>query len=80
MASRRKILERMRNNPRNWRIEDLKNVAGHLGIDVDHDRTSHAVFRHPAAGRLSVPADRPLKPVYVRLFLTFLDSVEASDD
>ena len=70
----------MRNNPRDWRIEDLKSIASRFGIDVDHDGTSHVVFRHPAAGRLSVPADRPLKPVYVRLFLLFFDSVEASDD
>jgi hypothetical protein len=80
VASLRKVLDRMRNNPRDWRIEDLKSIASRFGIDVDHDGTSHVVFRHPAAGRLSVPADRPLKPVYVRLFLLFFDSVEASDD
>lgn len=70
----------MRDNPRDWRIEDLKSIAIRFGIDVDHDGTSHVVFRHPAAGRLSVPADRRLKPVYVRLFLSYLDNVEASDD
>jgi len=33
------------------------------------------MFRHASAGRLSVPARRPIKPVYVRMFLDFVDKV-----
>ena len=51
----------------------LKVVADRLGIDHDQHRTSHVVFRHAKAGRLSVPADRPIKPVYVRLFVELVD-------
>ena len=61
----------MGSNPRDWRIEDLKVVAAKLGIDHDQHGTSHVVFRHAKAGRLSVPAHRPIKPVYVRLFVEF---------
>jgi predicted RNA binding protein YcfA (HicA-like mRNA interferase family) len=68
-----KLMARMRRNPRDWRIEDLKVVADRLGIDHDQHRTSHVVFRHAKAGRLSVPADRPIKPVYVRLFVELVD-------
>jgi hypothetical protein len=63
----------MRRNPRDWRIEDLKTVANSLGIDHDHHGTSHVVFRHPSAGRLSVPAPRPIKPIYVRMFIDLVD-------
>jgi len=68
-----KLMARMRRNPRDWRIEDLKVVADRLGIDHDQHGTSHVVFRHAKAGRLSVPADRPIKPVYVRLFVELVD-------
>ena len=58
----------MRNNPRDWRIEDLKVLANHHGIN--HDRTgSHVTFRHPTVGRLTVRADRPIQ------FVQFVDSV-----
>ena len=78
VASRRKTIEKMRQNPRGWRIEDLRVIATRAGADVDHDGTSHVVFRHPGAGRISAPASRPIKAVYVRLFLEFIDRVERS--
>lgn len=68
-----KTLAKMRRNPRDWRIEDLKVLANQLGIDHDQGGTSHAVFRHPVAGRLSVPARRPVKPVYIRRFPDLID-------
>ena len=68
-----KLIAQMRRNPRDWRIEDLKVIAGRFSIDHDQHGTSHVVFRHSVAGRLSVPAHRPVKPVYVRLFMDFID-------
>ena len=70
-----KLIAKMRRNPRDWRIDDLKVVADRLGIDHDQHGTSHVVFRHAKAGRLSVPAHRPIKPVYVRLFVDLVDRV-----
>jgi hypothetical protein len=67
-----KLVAKMQRNPRDWRIEDLKVVARSLGIDHDQHGTSHVIFRHATAGRLSVPAHRPIKPVYVRLFVEFV--------
>ena len=78
MPSASNILARMRRNPRDWRIEDLTTVAKRFGIDVDHGATSHVVFRHSRAGRLCVPARRPIKPVYIRLFLEMIDRLEES--
>jgi hypothetical protein len=76
-----KIFAKMRRNPRDWCIEDLKVVARRLGIDHDQHVTSHVVFRHAKAGRLSVPANRPIKPVYVRLFVDLVDRVgEPNED
>jgi len=73
MPSAAKILSGMRNNPRNWRIEDLKVLADRHGIN--HDQTgSHVTFRHQVAGRLTVPADRPIRPVYVRKFVQLVDT------
>jgi len=70
-----KLIAKMRRNPRDWRIEDLKVIARSKGIDHDQHGTSHVVFRHAVAGRLSVPAHRPIKPVYIRLFADFIGRI-----
>ena len=74
------LLSGMRRSPRGWRIEDLKIVADRFGIDHDQGGTSHVVFRHPKSGRLSVPARRPIKPVYIRLFLELIDRLGDQHD
>jgi predicted RNA binding protein YcfA (HicA-like mRNA interferase family) len=42
---------------------------------------SHVVFEHPRlAEALSVPARRPIKPVYIRRFVALIDAVRTSDE
>ena len=72
VSNAKKLLAQMRRNPRDWRIEDLRTVAASIGIEHGQHGTSHVVFRHPMAGRLTVPAHRPVKPVYVRMFVDFV--------
>jgi hypothetical protein len=69
----------MRNNPRDWRIEDLTAVAARYGVTADQNGTSHVMFRHPVAGRLPIPANRPIKVVYVRRFIDFIAKLEGDE-
>lgn len=75
-----KTIERMRNNPRDWSIDDLKKLADRKGIDWRQPGTSHVTFSHPGAVPLTVPAHKPVKPLYVKRFLDLLDNVESTDD
>ena len=76
-----KLLEKMRHNPRDWRIEDLESLALRFGLEVRKPSGSHAVFFYEATGRqLSVPAKRPIKPIYVTAFLALLDEIEVDDE
>lgn len=59
-------LERMKANPLDWRIESLKFVAASYGLLRWQPGGSHVIFRHPNGTMLSVPARRPIKPVYVK--------------
>ena len=78
MARVDRRLERMRLNPQgDWGIEDLKAVADRHGIAWRQPGGSHVTFRRPDGRKLTVPARRPVKPVYVRLFVAF---VEDGDD
>jgi hypothetical protein len=80
MTAVAKILGRMRNNPTSWRIEDLKTVAARFKIAYRQPGTSHVTFRHPSGAKLTVPARKPIKPIYVRKFLGLIDEVTHEKD
>jgi predicted RNA binding protein YcfA (HicA-like mRNA interferase family) len=68
-----KLLEGMRRSPVDWSLGDLQAVARHHGISWRHKGGSHCIFVRSDGRTLSVPARRPIKPVYVRLFLALVD-------
>lgn len=78
MAARDKTLENMRRNPRSdWRIEDFRAVARQVNVQWRSPGGSHVIFVAPDGSVLSVPARRPIKPVYVKLFVEMIDRVRS---
>jgi hypothetical protein len=73
MNAATKLLVAMRRNPLDWQISDLQTVARHTGIDWRHQKSSHCVFIRDDGRTLSVPAHRPIKPIYVRKFVELID-------
>jgi predicted RNA binding protein YcfA (HicA-like mRNA interferase family) len=68
-----KSLARMKANPRDWRIESLMAVAEAHGLVIRQPGGSHVIFRHPNGSMLSVPAHRPIKPIYVKKFVRLME-------
>jgi predicted RNA binding protein YcfA (HicA-like mRNA interferase family) len=62
-----KTLARMR------RIESLKSIADAVGLTHRQPGGSHVIFRHPNGAMLSVPARRPIKPLYVKKFVRLVE-------
>jgi hypothetical protein len=79
MARGEKLLERMRQNPRDWRIEDVRAVCAAFGVACTAPRKgSHCKVKHDSqADILTVPTRRPIKPVYVADLVSFIDAVIA---
>ena len=76
MTSAGKRLERMRNNPRDWTIEDVVTVAIEYDLEVRSPGGSHYTFSHRDVDfHLTIPAKRPIKPVYIRDLVKFIDVV-----
>ena len=73
MSRAMKTLALMKANPHNWRIEQLKTVAEAFGIAYRQPGGSHVIFRHASGAMLSVPAHRPIKPVYIRMFVRLIE-------
>lgn len=63
-----------------WRIEQLKAIADRYEISYRQPGTNHVTFRPRRGDKLTIPARRPVKPVYVRKFLAMLDALEAEDE
>ena len=74
MSKTEKILQKMRHNPRDWRIEDIQIIAKRYGIDYRQPGTSHVTFRFKNSEKLTVPAHKPVKPIYIQKFIDLLDA------
>jgi hypothetical protein len=76
MSQREKLLKKMRSNPRDWRIEDLTALADYYGVVYDQTG-SHVTFRSKDGRRTTVPAHKPIKPVYIPKFLELIDAKDS---
>ncbi len=65
----------MRSNPRDWDIEELKIVAKRCGIEYRQPGTSHVTFRSLGGLKVTVPAHKPVKPVYIKKFIELIDEL-----
>ena len=74
MSAADKRLVKMRQNPKaDWHIDDMKSVARAKAIEWRQPGTSHVTFRRTDGAKLTVPARKPIKPVYVRMFVEFVE-------
>ena len=76
---RDKLLERMRNNPRNdWRIDHVETLANRYGLSINRPGGggSHVTLRHDSGLKLTVPARRSIKPKYIQQLVQMIDQLE----
>ena len=66
MSKADKMLEKIRINPQDWRIDQLKTVASTYNIEWRQQSTNHVVFVRKDGRTLPVPARRPIKPIYIK--------------
>lgn len=80
MANAAKLLEKMQANPRDWRLEDVATVCEAFGIACTPPRKgSHYKVKHAdVAEILTIPAHRPIRPVYIRDLVKFIDAVQGA--
>jgi predicted RNA binding protein YcfA (HicA-like mRNA interferase family) len=72
-----KLLDRMRRNPRDWRIGDVITLCEAFGVTCTPPRKgSHYKIKHESQAEvLTIPAHRPIKPVYIADLVRFIDIV-----
>lgn len=80
MAAREKRLEKMRANPRDWTKEDVKALCNGFEIGCDKPKgTSHFTVSDPSQREiLTIVAAKPIKQVYIKKLVAFVDAVQAA--
>jgi len=71
------LLERMRRNPAgDWQVRHLETICHEYGLLFRPGvGTSHVHLRHPTAREiLTIPARRPIKPVYIRKLVRYIEA------
>lgn len=71
------LLARMRNNPAgDWSIQGVEAVCREYGLLFRlGSGTSHCHAKHPAAREiLTIPARRPIKPIYIRKLVRYIEA------
>lgn len=80
MSKSEKLIVRMRNNPHDWQIEDIKTIADRFNIEYRQPGTSHVTFRTPKGEKVTIPAHKPIKAIYIKQFIALLDGLGGNNE
>ncbi|MEP7292629.1 MAG: type II toxin-antitoxin system HicA family toxin [Chloroflexota bacterium] len=82
MAKRDKRLQKLRNNPQNVSLEELRQILEDHGFWLDRIVGSHHVFRAEVGEqtwKVVIPFHKPVKIVYVKQALAAIDEINLLD-
>lgn len=87
VSTEAKRIERMRNNPKGWSIEDVDwLLINRLGCEWRQNGTSHRIYTHPTItpvdfpDGVNVPFNRPIKPKYIERVLEYYDAIKQGEE
>ncbi len=72
MSRAQKLIEAMANNPLDWQIDQVHTVAKASGLTVHCPGGSHHVVRNAAGAKISIPAHRPIKAIYIKKLIRLI--------
>lgn len=80
MSKADKKLQAMKTNPKDdWKMSDLQSVAKRYGIVYRQPGSSHVTFRCSNGTKLTVPAHKPIKPVYINQFVELVETLKGEN-
>ena len=77
MSKKEKLIEAIKNNPKNVKFEDLRKILENLGYTAVNNGGSHYVFTKENATSLTIPYKKPVKVVYVKQVIKIMEEEEA---
>ena len=76
MTKREKLIERLRNNPKNARFEQIDSLLTYYGFECKKKGSSHFVYKREGYPPVTVPYKKSfINSVYVKRVLQILDEI-----
>ena len=61
-----KLIEKLRNNPRDTNISTIRKILDKYGLEYIWGKGDHLNVKHPHIDYiLTIPAHKPIKPIYI---------------
>jgi predicted RNA binding protein YcfA (HicA-like mRNA interferase family) len=74
MGREEKLLDKLRNNPKNVRFEELDNLLQSYGFECRKPkRGTHYVYKHKRGASITVPYAKPMKSTYVKKVIALIE-------
>lgn len=73
MSKKDKLIDAIKNNPKNVKFEDLKKILEKLGYVSINRGGSHYVFTKKDSISLTIPYKRPVKVIYVKQVINIIE-------
>ncbi len=73
MSKRDKLINLIKNSPKNVRFEDLKKILEDIGYVARNRGGSHYVFTKENSKPITIPYKRPVKIIYVKQVIRILE-------
>jgi predicted RNA binding protein YcfA (HicA-like mRNA interferase family) len=84
MSKRAKLLKKLRNNPKDARINDLDTLVGYFGFVLLRITGSHRIYQYNFQGQIkqiAIPLHgSSVKVVYVKRVIDIIDQITTEDD
>jgi len=76
-----KLIEKLRNNPRDANISIIRKILDKFGLEHVWGKGDHLNVKHPSINYiLTIPAHKPIKPIYIIKLLNMIDEIEGDED
>lgn len=74
MSRKEKLLEKICNNPKDVRFDDLCKILDWSGWSITAQTSSHFTYSKPRVGRVTIvkKSDGKVKPIYVKMVLNLM--------
>jgi len=73
LSKKEKLLNTIKNNPKNVRFKDLKKILEDIGYKAINRGGSHYVFTKENSESLTIPYKKPVKIIYVKQVIKIIE-------
>jgi len=80
MSTAQKLIQAMTNNPRDWTIDQVHTVAKASGLTVHCPGGSHHIVRNASGAKISIPAHRPIKEIYIKKLIRLIKTGKGDNE